>query len=832
MIKELQTRYLRSRVERVDEDFLKFEEQMTAPEDLELMLHLCRNTELCQIQNPHNSIMLYVLGLTNDFDFKKGRSNTIGGSPPDVDLDFSSRDLSKLVKWMKDYWGTERVVNIGTYGVMKPRSFTDKFFRATAPKPPDFTGITDQQEQDKLAREYERTLYQHQQKGRTIRACIPEDQFGKSPTIHETIYGNDAKGYEAHPELLKPEYQEWREAALKFEGIVSSAGVHPAGIIVSDDPVVDHIPLMYSEEPESGEWRAVTQYTKDEVEELGLLKYDLLRTDNLAILKLAFELIKKHQEQDVTFESIPDDDQVSYELLRKGYLQGVFQMEASEAPREIIELFQPNNLFELSDCSAINRPGPKSLGLHLMYAGNKSRGSPPKDMHPAEADILKTTYWTMIYQEQAMEICSKLAGFDLKEADDIRRSMGKKDEKKMAKIKPAFLEGCARVGAIDAKYALVLWDKLIKYADYAFNSAHSVSYSQLTYICMYLKAHYPLEFYTALFSVRGEAQTSKDWGRKGTAYLSEMRRYFRQERQQDVHVLGPSINHSLGEYQISNHSKRQIRIGLSSIRGVGAGAVETILLARGNTPFKDIQDFLARVNKNKVNRKTFGCLVAAGVFDCLGYTRQDLREATDALYDYQQQVNQYAYKLEKLETVLEANRQSEELNRRRDLLVTKRKLKLGLDSHEQQFLLENKKKPMRKIPEVPPKPEPTELSRTSTVSLNIKDLLDEVNATGLLIRGNPANLVYKGLQEISDLEEDEQVVIAGFVIDHKVIKDRSGKEMLLGVITDGEATIRFLVFASRFRGWEEERRLVRLKGKLSINERGTSFIADFYEQHT
>jgi len=392
LINKIKTHYNQNRLALVDQDFLSFEEDLSTNQDLELVeLALTHNLKF--VENPTNSIILYLTGLTDQFDNEKARADTRGGSPPDIDIDFEALGRDKAVDWVVEEWGRNHVANIMTQGTFKPKSLTRRFFKIT--------------EGD-------------QEVMREILRMIPPPHFGKEPKLKEIIEGNKDKGYVAHPELATAhKYKEWYEFTKKLEGMVANFGIHAAGIVISDFPIPDTIPCWKNSKSEF-----ITQYDMHEVEELGSIKFDFLVINNLDILKECVRLIKLRHNIEYDIYNVPDGDEKAYELMAQGLLTGVFQMETSGSAKKLIQRIKPTNLEELSDINALNRPGPMEAGLDEAYVVNKTNGYAPKDMPPALAEILKGTYWTLVYQEQIMRLVSELAGFTLQEADDVRRAMG------------------------------------------------------------------------------------------------------------------------------------------------------------------------------------------------------------------------------------------------------------------------------------------------------------------------------------------------------------------------------------------------------------------------
>jgi DNA polymerase-3 subunit alpha len=243
--------------------------------------------------------------------------------------------------------------------------------------------------------------------------------------------------------------------------MVANFGIHAAGVIISDKEISDNIPVWKNSKADR-----ITQYDKDECEELGLLKFDFLGIDTLSIIKECKKLIKENHNIDLEPYSIPDEDPLAYKYLNEGCLTGIFQMETSGTAKRLILGIKPNSIEDLSAISAINRPGPLQAGLDKVYIANKLNNSPPKDLPANVAEILKASYWTLIYQEQIMKLFTDLAGFTSQEADDVRRAMGKKKMQVLEKYKEKFIEGAQSIGGLLSDYANQLWDDILGFADY------------------------------------------------------------------------------------------------------------------------------------------------------------------------------------------------------------------------------------------------------------------------------------------------------------------------------------------------------------------------------
>ena len=395
---------------------------------LSLISLLKNNKEIkLSLPNPHNSIILYLCGLTSEFDFNKARSNTVGGSPPDIDIDHDALDRDSAIQWVVDEWGRDQVANIITHGTFKPKSLARSFYRVTEGNTQDLNEILKQ---------------------------IPPPKYGKEATYEEIL--------EKIPAITEEErYEEFHKFASVLEDMVANFGIHAAGLVISDEPIREVVPTWKNSKAD-----LITQFDMKEVENLGLIKFDFLSIDTLSIIKECSRLIKQNQGNTIDPYGIPDGDNKAYAMLHEGLLTGVFQMETSGMAKKLITRIKPTSIEELSDISAINRPGPLQANLDDEYIRNKKTGYAPDHLPEQLAELLKSSYWTLIYQEQVMAICSQLAGFTSKESDDIRRAMGKKDVKVLNEYKKTFIEGCVSVGGLAQAYSEELWEDLIGFADY------------------------------------------------------------------------------------------------------------------------------------------------------------------------------------------------------------------------------------------------------------------------------------------------------------------------------------------------------------------------------
>ena len=466
MISEIRSYYIPERVAQLDPVFLASEEEMSTPKDRSLIHQLLSSNyhQHSKLVNKHNSLILYATGLADDFDFQQGRSDTVGGTPPDADLDFASSKRQLAIDQVVQYWGRESVANILTRGKFKVKSVTEDYFRVMEPDPDAYSPEV-----------YTKLLTEQQTLHSEIKKCIPPPLFGKEPSLDEVIKGNEDKNYEAHPQLLTERYAEWYRFAKHLEGMTRQLGIHAGGLAITNKPMSDYVPIWCNKDKEHGNaQRWITQFDMVELEKLGILKIDYLAIENLDIVALAVELIAKHHQVIIDPYNVPDGDSKSYELMGRGLLTGVFQLETSRSAKELTMAVKPTSVDEISDITALIRPGPAEAGYPEKYLANKLNQRAPDDMPKAIATILQKSNYTLVYQETVMEIMNKIGGLTLRETDNARKSLGKKE---IALIKPyelAFLTGCVNHD-IDIEYAKQLWTEILGFSSYAFNRSHSVN---------------------------------------------------------------------------------------------------------------------------------------------------------------------------------------------------------------------------------------------------------------------------------------------------------------------------------------------------------------------
>ncbi|NLW07031.1 MAG: DNA polymerase III subunit alpha, partial [Clostridia bacterium] len=395
--------------------------------------------------------------------------------------------------------------------------------------------------------------------------------------------------------------KELLDTARAIEGMPRHASTHAAGIVISQEPLTHYLPLQKSGEA------VTTQYPMQAVEELGLLKMDLLGLRTLTVIGHACAAIRANRGHELDLENLPLDDKPTYKLLATGESSGIFQLESS-GMRAILKELKPERFEDIIALVALYRPGPLGSGMVEDYIRRKHGAIPVSYLHPSLEPILKDTYGVILYQEQVMRIASELAGFSLGQADLLRRAMGKKQPEVLAAQRQRFLEGASARG-IPADTAARIFELMEYFAGYGFNASHSAAYALVAYQTAYLKAHYPAELMAALLSSVGENFD------KMASYLGECQRL-------GIKVLPPDVNQSGMDFTVSDG---HIRFGLAAIKNVGRAAVEAILLAREQGgPFKSLLDFCVRVDSRQVNKRVLESLIRCGAFNSLAANRRQL----------------------------------------------------------------------------------------------------------------------------------------------------------------------------------------------------------------
>jgi DNA polymerase-3 subunit alpha len=389
--------------------------------------------------------------------------------------------------------------------------------------------------------------------------------------------------------------------AEKLEGLPRHASTHAAGLVISDRPLWEYLPLYKGSKGE-----LVTQFDMKGVEQVGLVKFDFLGLRTLTVIDQAVRLIRRHHQPDFDISRIPLDDPDTFALLQAANTAGVFQLESS-GMRSLMVRLKPSTFEDVVALVALYRPGPMESGMHEDYVRRKHGEAQVTYLLPELEPILKETYVIILYQEQVMQIAAAISGYSLAEADILRRAMGKKIPEVMAAQRERFVSGAVARGVPPAT-AEALFNLIEKFAGYGFNKSHSAAYALIAYQTAYLKAHYPLEFLAALL-------TSE------ISHTASLARHIMEAREQGIQLLPPDINRSDRDFTVEDG---KVRFGLAGVKNVGVGAILEILEARKNGLFQSVGDLLSRINLTKVNRKVLEALIQAGALDSLHPNRARL----------------------------------------------------------------------------------------------------------------------------------------------------------------------------------------------------------------
>ncbi len=490
-------------------------------------------------------------------------------SPPDFDIDFCPTKRHEVIKYVRDKYGEDCVAQIITFGTLGAKTLMRDLGRVLEIPLPYC---------DRLAKMIPETP------GTTLEKALTESPEFKQATNSE------------------PEARRIMKYARLLEGLPRHTGMHAAGVVIGEKPLIEIIPLMR----EQKEKLIVVQFEKGPTEDIGLLKMDFLGLKNLTIIYEACALIKRNHGVDIDPEKLPIDDKKTFEMLARGDTVGIFQLE-SGGMRDTLRQVAPDCIEDIIAILALYRPGPMQF-IPLFTQRKHGKEETVYD-HPLLEPILKETNGIIVYQEQIQQAAQKLAGFSLGEGDILRRAMGKKKPEVMAQQRGKFVDGCKTTNQIDAKLAGTIFDNIEKFAQYGFNKSHSTAYGFVTYQTAWLKAHYPAEFMASLLS--GEMGNSD----KLTGFIAEA-------KEVGIDVLPPSVNESIGRFNAVPDGSG-IRFGMAAIKGVGEGVVEEIVKERDETgPFEGLMDFCSRITT--ANKKVVENLIRSGAFDFFGVHRARL----------------------------------------------------------------------------------------------------------------------------------------------------------------------------------------------------------------
>ncbi len=659
---------------------------------------------------------------------------------PDIDVDFMDSRRDEVIKYVLDKYGADRVAQIITFGTMGARAAIRDVGRVMGLPYGDV---------DRIAK------------------LIP----GPTTTLREAL--------QAEPELRaaadgNPQIRRLLDMAQKLEGVARHASTHAAGVIISRDPLTDHVPLQRATKGDL----LMTQYDMNSVAQLGLLKIDFLGLTNLTILDTAVEIIRETRGVEIDLQRLPLDDRQTYALLASGETTGIFQVEGRGMTRYLKEL-KPDRIEDVMAMVALFRPGP--MANIPAYIRRKHGEEPVTYLHPLLEPVLKETYGVMVYQEDIMTVAQAVAGYTLAEADVLCYAIRKKIKDRLLAQREKFVEG-ARRNKVPARIVDQIFEQFEPFARYGFNRAHAACYGLIAYYTAYLKAHYPAEYMTAVLS-----SDAGDMEKVAQA-VAECQRI-------GIRVLLPDVNESAASFTVAPAARGPagdaIRFGLAAIRNVGVSAVDAIVAARATGgPFGSLADFCARVDTRQVNQRVIASLIKAGAMDPLGVPRAQMLQTLD----------------ETLETAQRAQRSRA----------------LG-----QTGLFDLEAGPAEAAPAGG---EVQEFSREELLTM-------EREMLGLYISDHPLRRweavlsprVTTTIAGLADLRDRQEVVVGGLVAGVKRSMTRAGSTMAFLTLEDLTGSVEVLVFP---RAYEQQAFALKrdavllLRGKVDIQEQSVKLLCD------
>lgn len=532
------------------------------------------------------SLVAYALGITNIDPIKYNLLferflNPERKSMPDIDTDFCIERRDEILKYCAEKYGDDRVAQIITFNRMTSKAVLKDVARVL-----EFPFA----DSNKLAKMIPVT------RGKPTPL---KDMVGEHPEFKQV--------YESEEEV-----RQVVDLAQKLEGVNKTFGMHAAGVVISDIPLEDLVPVQ-----RNNDGAKIAQFYMEDLAYVGLVKMDFLGLRNLTMISKAIKIIKQTRGIEIDLDKLPLDDEKVFQVISNGDLAGIFQLETSSGMRQVARDMRPSNMEDISALIALYRPGPLDSGMIDKFIDCKHGRAKITYMTPELEPILKDTYGQIVYQEQVMMIAQQLGGYSLGQADLLRRAMGKKKPEEMEKHRGIFYKGCADNG-IKAEIAEKLFDTMLQFAEYCFNKSHSQAYSLITYQTAYLKTHYPVEYMTALLSsVAGDQE-------KVQGYIAEC-------QAMGISIFPPDVNVSGSDFTADGGA---IRFGLSAVKNVGEGAIQEIVSQRETAgEYKSFQDFLTRIDLRVVNKRCLEALIKSGACVNLGITRKQALDNLDDLVD-------------------------------------------------------------------------------------------------------------------------------------------------------------------------------------------------------
>ena len=537
------------------------------------------------------SLVAYALSITNIDPVRNGLLferflNPERKSMPDIDTDFCIERRGEVIDYVTNRYGEDKVAQIITFNRMTSKAVLKDVARVLDIPYGDA---------DKMAK------------------LIPVVR-GKPAKLAEMISPDSPNGDFRERYQKDPLVTKWINMAMRIEGTNKTFGVHAAGVVISAEPLDELVPVQ-----RNNEGQVITQYFMEDIESLGLLKMDFLGLKNLTMIEKTIDLVEESIGERLDPDDLPESDSMTFELLSRGDLEGIFQLESS-GMRQIVRDLRPSSLEDISSILALYRPGPLDAGLIPKFINRKHGRESIDFAHSSLEPILKETYGIMVYQEQIMRIAQDLAGYSLGEADLLRRAMGKKKVSEMQKHRCIFVEGSSKRG-VDPKIADQLFDQMVLFAEYCFNKSHSTAYGAVTYQTAYLKAHYPVAYMAALLTVNSGSS-------------DKVQRYISNCNSIGIEVLPPNVNESGIDFTPAG---KRILFGLSAVRNLGDGAIRQLIANRESEgPFNSLAEICDRLPPNVLNRRSMEALIHSGALDALepNENRAQLMADLDLIIDW------------------------------------------------------------------------------------------------------------------------------------------------------------------------------------------------------
>jgi DNA-directed DNA polymerase III (polc) len=667
---------------------------------------------------------------------------------PDIDIDFTDEKRDLVIKYVTEKYGENRVAQLITFGTMAARQAIRDAGRVLD---------VPYNEVDRIAKLVPTELN------------ITIDSSFKAVQELRDLYDSDKK------------VRDIIDTAKSLEGKARQHSIHAAGIVISAEELYHYTPIQRDDK--SGDIK--TQYKMENIQDIGLLKMDFLGLKTLSLIDRALFLIKKTKNIELDINTVDLEDKKTFKMLCDGDCLGVFQLESS-GMRDLVISLKPSRFEDIIATLALFRPGPLQSGMVKDFVDAKNKIKKIKYFHPSLEPILKDTYGIILYQEQIMLIVSKLAGFSIAEADILRDAISKKKRDVMEKQRNKFLQGAKKEGIIDEATAEKLFELITHFAEYGFNKSHSTAYAMISFQTAYLKANYPVEFMAALLSIRMGSQE------KVAQYISETNKM-------GITVLPPDINESFSDFTVVGDS---IRFGLSAIKNVGTNVIHLIAQERKEGPFKNFEDFCARVENTVLNKKTMESLIKVGVFDSLDVSRKYLLE------NYER-IAEEANKIKK-------NRESGQGSLFGDAGDPDR------DSRGNPEDIEDAKNSGKK-------------TKDSKLEFSSRELLKfEKEMLGLYISGNPLSEYkdimagYNSIQSLAEEKDKAYLTIIGEISQIKQITTKNNQVMYFITLEDLTDSIEVIIFPTvleKYRSLLEEDRIIKIKGRIDKKEDQVKFIA-------